>query len=302
MLNYDKELMNEVAGMKATLEHKKKLQEDTFANQEVLIAQIDKAIEEIDNNIELQQEEYADLISALNKLEAEEEALAGDLENIDNEIARIEYEEQLRKEEDARKKREEEERRRKEEEEKKKQEEAEKNQINNATPTPTTTPEQEDSGSDTNYTDEGIDDNFSTGSASSSGYIFPVSESGYVYYSSKYGYRVHPISGIYKFHSGIDLAAHEGTPIYAIADGVVTTSVYDGSGYGKWIEIQHSDGSLSRYAHATELFVSEGDVVKQGQTIASVGMTGTATGHHLHFEIWKGGTTVNPIEYISLPW
>ena len=299
MLNYDKELMNEVAGMKATLAHKKKLQEDTFANQEILIAQIDKAIDEIDNNIELKQEEYADLIAALDKLEAEEESLAGDLENIDNEIARLEYEEQLKREEEARRKQEEEERRRQEEEEaKRQQEEAEKNNSN----ADESSGSNEEESSSENSTSSSENENVSYGSTSSSGYLFPVSTSGYVYYSSKYGYRTHPISGIYKFHSGIDLAAHEGTPIYAIADGVVTISRYDGNGYGKWVEIQHDDGTLSRYAHASELYVSAGERVRQGQTIAAVGMTGTATGNHLHFEILKGGQTVNPIEYISLPW
>ena len=281
MLNYDKELMNEVAGMKATLAHKKKLQEDTFANQEILIAQIDKAIDEIDNNIELKQEEYADLIAALDKLEAEEESLAGDLENIDNEIARLEYEEQLKREEEARRK----------------QEEAEKNNSNAAESSGSN--EEDSSSKNSNSSSE--NENVSYGSTSSSGYLFPVSTSGYVYYSSKYGYRTHPISGIYKFHYGIDLAAYEGTPIYAIADGVVTISRYDGSGYGKWVEIRHDDGTLSRYAHASELYVSAGERVRQGQTIAAVGMTGTAKGNHLHFEIWKGGQTVNPIEYIVLP-
>lgn len=269
MLQQDKDLMNEVLGLKETLAFKKKLQEDTFAEKELLIAQIDEAISDLDTKFELEQGKYAELIAALDELEASEEALANDMEEIDSEIAQLEYEEQLRREEEAAKRAEEEEK---------------KNNANNSNSS-------NNSGSSS-----------SGGSTSSSGYLFPLSTSGYVYYSSKYGYRTHPISGKYKFHSGIDLAAHKGTAIYAIDDGIVTISRYDGSGYGKWVEIRHSDGTLSRYAHASELYVSVGETVRKGQTIAAVGMTGTATGNHLHFEIWKKGTTVNPIEYIRLPW
>lgn len=267
MLKQDKALMEEVQGLKETLSFKKKLQEETFAEKELLISQIDQAIHDIEKNIALEQEKYAELITALNDLEASEEELADDMVEIDNEIAQLKYEEQLRREEEAKRREE---------------EEAKKNNANNSnsqSSKPNNAP-----------------------SSSSSGYLFPLSTSGYVYYSSKYGYRTHPISGVYKFHSGIDLAAHKGTAIYAIADGVVTVSRYDGNGYGKWVEIRHSDGTLSRYAHASELYVSVGEKVSKGQTIAAVGMTGTATGNHLHFEIWKKGSTVNPIEYIKLPW
>lgn len=257
MLQHDKDLMNEITVLKGTLSHMKKLQEDTFANQEQLVAEIDNAIKAIEADIELKQEDYQNLLGTLNEIEANEESLAEDLKEVDKEIAQLEYEEQLRKEE-----------------------EASKNEGNN-------------SGSSSNSGNSG---------SSSSGYIFPLSKSGYVYFSSKYGYRVHPISGVYKFHSGIDLAASGGTPIYAIADGVVTISRYDASGYGNWVEIKHADGTLSRYAHANARYVSVGDYVKQGETIATVGRTGTATGNHLHFEIWKKGSTVNPIEYITLPW
>ncbi|MBE7064593.1 MAG: hypothetical protein E7384_02105 [Ruminococcaceae bacterium] len=260
ILENDKALMNEITVMKGTLSHMKKLQEETFANQEILIAQIDKAIESIENDIALKQEEYDELLATLDEIEANENDLAEDLKQIDDEIAQLEYEEQLKKEEES----------------------------NNS--------------SNSESSSSGNSGSSSSGSVSSSGYIFPLSTSGYSYYSSKYGYRVHPISGVYKFHSGIDLAASKGTPIYAIADGVVTVSRYDESGYGHWIEIRHADGTLSRYAHANERYVSVGATVRQGQTIAAVGRTGTATGHHLHFEIWKKGSTVNPIEYIKLPW
>lgn len=262
MLKSDRDLMDDLTVTKGTLQTMKKLQEETFANQEILIAQIDKAISSIENDIALKQDEYDELSATLSQIEANEHKLSEDLKEINNDIAQLQYEEQLKKEEEA-------------------------NKNNNSS---------SESSSNNSSSSSG------TGSTSSSGYIFPLSTSGYSYYSSKYGYRVHPISGVYKFHSGIDLAASKGTAIYAIADGVVTVSRYDESGYGHWIEIKHADGTLSRYAHANERYVSVGTKVKQGQTIAAVGRTGTATGHHLHFEIWKKGSTVNPIEYIKLPW
>lgn len=134
-----------------------------------------------------------------------------------------------------------------------------------------------------------------------SGFIFPLKS--YVYLSSAYGYRTHPITGQpYSFHSGIDLAAYGGTPIYAAAAGKITVAVpIDRGGYGLWIEIEHSDGTRTRYAHCNDIYVKVGDTVKQGQTIAEVGTTGSSTGNHLHFEVLVSGSTQNPINYISLP-
>ncbi len=118
------------------------------------------------------------------------------------------------------------------------------------------------------------------------------------YISSKFGFRIHPIKKSRIFHEGIDIASPRGTPIVAVADGIVTFSGRKG-GYGRVVDIRHVDGLVTRYAHNTVNMVTEGQMVRQGQKIATVGSTGTATGPHLHFEVRKGGKAVNPMTYLS---
>ena len=100
-------------------------------------------------------------------------------------------------------------------------------------------------------------------------------------------------------HKGMDLAADRGTPIYAVANGTVTYSGYDGN-YGYSVVIDHGNGLKTRYAHASRLCVSKGQTVAQGEVIAYVGSTGYSTGNHLHFEVMVNGSRVNPISYIGL--
>lgn len=116
--------------------------------------------------------------------------------------------------------------------------------------------------------------------------------------TSSYGYRVHPITGNYSFHNGVDLAAGQGTPIYATKSGVVSTATYNYA-YGYYVVINHLDGYSSLYGHMTHYIVSEGQYVERGQTIGYVGSTGYSTGPHLHFTIYYNGNTVNPMNYIS---
>jgi len=130
------------------------------------------------------------------------------------------------------------------------------------------------------------------------GFLFPLDRSGYVCVTSSYGYRVHPITGNYTMHNGVDLAAYEGTAIYATKSGYVTTATYNYA-YGNYVTINHMDGFSSLYGHMTYFIVSEGDFVSQGQTIGYVGSTGYSTGPHLHFTIYYNGDTVNPMNYIS---
>lgn len=115
--------------------------------------------------------------------------------------------------------------------------------------------------------------------------------------TSEFGYRRSPFSRRWKFHSGIDVAAPRGTPIYAAAPGVVTFAGYN-SGYGRMIEIDHGHGVKTRYAHNTSHFVQEGDVMDVGERIATVGSTGRATGPHVHFEVLIDGQQVDPLEYL----
>ena len=98
-------------------------------------------------------------------------------------------------------------------------------------------------------------------------------------------------------HKGIDISCPSGQPIYA-SDGGTVVLAGRSSGYGNLIKIEHENGIVTYYAHCSSLEVSEGDVVAQGQEIATVGMTGTATGYHLHFEIRLGDQAVNPMNYL----
>jgi len=120
-------------------------------------------------------------------------------------------------------------------------------------------------------------------------YISPISG----VTSSGFGYRVHPIEGRVRFHYGTDYAAKEGTPIAAFADGKVTMTGYE-KGYGNYVEITHSDGWKTLYAHCSEVKVSWDQTVKKGEIIALAGETGEATGPHLHLELTHNGYYTNP--------
>ncbi len=126
-------------------------------------------------------------------------------------------------------------------------------------------------------------------------FVHPIPD--YSQMTSPFGWRTHPISGTRKHHNGIDWAAPTGTPIYAIADGVVSVSSFQSGGAGLWASIDHGDGVISTYMHNSEVFVSAGDTVKAGELIALCGSTGGSTGPHLHFEIAFDGVRVDPAIY-----
>ena len=115
--------------------------------------------------------------------------------------------------------------------------------------------------------------------------------------SSNYGGRT--MGGRAENHSGLDLAAPTGTPIYATGPGVVTKSGW-GTGYGQYVEINHGDGYVTRYAHASRLIARVGERVKAGDHIANVGCTGRCTGPHLHYEVVKNGQRKNPSPYLAM--
>ncbi|MGH4026472.1 MAG: M23 family metallopeptidase [Pseudonocardiaceae bacterium] len=99
-------------------------------------------------------------------------------------------------------------------------------------------------------------------------------------------------------HNGIDIANSIGTPIYATTDGVVVESG-PASGFGMWVRLQHSDGTISVYGHINESLVSEGQQVAAGEQIATMGNRGQSTGPHLHFEIWRDGDEkINPLTWL----
>ena len=121
----------------------------------------------------------------------------------------------------------------------------------------------------------------------------------YTYFSSPYGNRWHPVYGGYRFHYGVDLAAPQGTPIYASRSGTVTNASYNSSA-GYHVNIDHGDGYTSVYMHMTHYIVSYGQYVNAGQVIGYCGSTGASTGPHLHFGIYLNGSSVNPALYIPI--
>jgi murein DD-endopeptidase MepM/ murein hydrolase activator NlpD len=119
------------------------------------------------------------------------------------------------------------------------------------------------------------------------------------YISSGFGARVDPFTGGEEFHEGIDFAAPMGTPIRAVAAGIVTWAGPRG-GYGNMVQIDHGNGYSTRYGHAEKVLVHVGETVQRGDVIALVGDTGRSTGPHVHFEVLKGGHEVNPAHFIAL--
>lgn len=113
------------------------------------------------------------------------------------------------------------------------------------------------------------------------------------------GWGVRTLMGTTRHHSGVDLAAPTGTPIYATGPGIVTKSGW-GSGYGQYVDIDHGNGYTTRYAHASRLIARVGQHVDAGQHIANVGCTGRCTGPHLHFEVVKNGKRQNPSTYLAM--
>lgn len=120
----------------------------------------------------------------------------------------------------------------------------------------------------------------------------------YTRISDEYGNRTHPILGIQQFHNGLDLAAPGGSAILAAYDGDVVAAAYSSS-MGNYIMIDHGSGLYTIYMHCSALYVSTGQSVTKGQNIAAVGMTGRATGNHLHFSVRLNGNYVSPWNYLG---
>ena len=116
--------------------------------------------------------------------------------------------------------------------------------------------------------------------------------------TSLFGYRLNPVTGHYAMHSGLDLGADMGEPIYAALDGEVVKSKYNVD-YGNFVTLDHGDGLVTLYAHCSELLVNVGDRVEKGQVIARAGSTGWSTGPHLHFEVRVQGVRIDPTYYLS---
>lgn len=111
--------------------------------------------------------------------------------------------------------------------------------------------------------------------------------------SSGFGFRLHPILGFLRLHKGLDIAAPHGSPVYAAIDGVVHYAGRNG-GYGNYIKLGHGGGMTSAYGHLSRIAVAPGERVRRGEVIGHVGSTGMSSGPHLHWEVWRGGTPINP--------
>lgn len=130
--------------------------------------------------------------------------------------------------------------------------------------------------------------------------LWPVAISGTVI-TSNFGIREHPIQGVIKEHTGIDIGnAPTGTPVVAASDGIVSYAGWLG-GYGNCVMINHGNGIVTLYGHGNKVLTSVGTEVKQGDLIMEVGSTGNSTGPHLHFEVRENGNCVNPLKYVKTP-
>ncbi len=130
--------------------------------------------------------------------------------------------------------------------------------------------------------------------------LWPVAISGTVI-TSGYGVREHPIQGVVKEHTGLDIGnAPLGTPVVAAADGVVSYAGWLG-GYGNCVMINHGNGIVTLYGHGNKILTSVNTEVKQGDTIMEVGSTGNSTGPHLHFEVRVNGEYANPLNFVKAP-
>lgn len=141
--------------------------------------------------------------------------------------------------------------------------------------------------------------NSSPGFVDSGDFMWPL-DSKYRNITSPFGYRTHPVTGVYKLHTGCDISSSgiRGASIYAAKGGTVMKAGYN-RGYGNYILINHGDGYATLYGHADTLLVSAGQVVNKGDVIGYVGSSGYSTGPHLHFEVIKNGEYTNPLSYFS---
>lgn len=269
------QIRDQIAAYEAELEEQKELQEAQKEQYELEKASLEKIVAEKEE----------ELIAIGADIDSVSYNISTTQEEIDAENALLqEIIEQERKaaEEAARKKAQEEEARKKAEEEAKKQQES--NQSNNSSSS---------GGSYDDYDDD--DDDDYGGPSYSTGLIWPV---GSTYITSYFGYRNSPTAGATSYHQGIDIGASHGSSIWAAASGTVVTASYN-SAMGNYVVISHGNGLSTVYEHCSALYVSAGDYVSQGTTIAAVGSTGISTGAHLHFGVMEGGSYVNPLYYVS---
>jgi murein DD-endopeptidase MepM/ murein hydrolase activator NlpD len=127
--------------------------------------------------------------------------------------------------------------------------------------------------------------------------IQPVSNKDLKRMASGFGMRIDPVYKTPHMHAGLDFSAEIGTPVYATGNGIIEIAGSQGDGYGNKVVINHGFGYETLYGHNSKILVRAGQKVKRGQTIALVGSTGKSTGPHCHYEVWKNGNKINPVNY-----
>jgi murein DD-endopeptidase MepM/ murein hydrolase activator NlpD len=127
--------------------------------------------------------------------------------------------------------------------------------------------------------------------------IQPISNKNLNRLTSGFGYRIDPLYKTVKFHAGLDFTAPQGSPIYATADGIVSTAGNLGNGYGNHVIISHGYSYSTLYGHMYRIKAKNGQRVRRGEVIGYVGNTGKSTGPHLHYEVIKGSKHLNPIYF-----
>ena len=132
--------------------------------------------------------------------------------------------------------------------------------------------------------------------------VVPLGKPVYKYrLSSTFGNRSDPLEKRIARHKGVDFSAAKGSRISAPAAGKVLKAEYNGGGYGNFVEIDHGNGFVTRYAHLNKMYVKKGEQVEFNQAIGEVGNTGRATGSHLHYEVLYNGRNVNPLTFVNIP-
>jgi murein DD-endopeptidase MepM/ murein hydrolase activator NlpD len=114
---------------------------------------------------------------------------------------------------------------------------------------------------------------------------------------SHFGHRSDPFSGMGAFHAGVDISANTGTPVKATADGVVSSAEWGGA-YGRLVILDHGNGLQTWYAHLSRFDVVAGQWVKRGEIVGRAGASGRVTSSHLHYEVRRGGSAINPHPYL----
>ncbi|MBU8921152.1 MAG: M23 family metallopeptidase [Bacteroidales bacterium] len=128
---------------------------------------------------------------------------------------------------------------------------------------------------------------------------YPITDLNLSMITSLYGARKHPRLHTMEFHTGIDIDTKLGEPVLSVAEGVIIFSGKQG-GYGNVIIVEHSERFCTVYAHLSLMLVKKGEIVRRGEAIGKVGVTGNSTGSHLHFEVRVGGKTVNPLDFLNI--